>query len=692
MAIYEEGLLISHRLIDNHFTMTIFGKRVYPLEPAAGPSPAAGASHNTNVKASTPRATTPRPILEQDLFEDIVFPEDDDNLMECDENMTSVSECNMPLDRRHSEDSSDIHSSNWDDSKSCSETTPSATHSTSGSSLANHDTTEPTTKRPSSCRFSKEARSVLRTWYHEHRSNPYPTSAEKDQLVLLSGLKRSQIALWLANTRRKDRARANERAKAAAAPPKDKSWPEMNPFDRWKVTPIELEAVAPPVILAACEDNPMSLDPIAEESQWNDHDYPRSLFSGLDNESTANFSTYDAYFAQSMASYDTGFTSLLDASISDATSFSYNPLHPQTYPLTTHPSLPPHITKPHPHPHPHRERRRRRTNTKPPLPSTSKLTKNASTKPKPFHCTFHCSSSFATKHDWARHEKSQHLSLETWVCCASGATILSPPPSSHPVCAFCDEVNPDQKHLESHNYSACQVKEYGERTFYRKDHFMQHLRLTHECRINPRMGGWKSEVREVKARCGFCDANFDTWAQRAEHLAGHFKQRVSMDSWTGGWGFEPEILALVEKADLSASPGLGDVPQLVHSVGNMAPPAVPQNLPIKASTGVVSIAGGEFLRPHEVQLLNNSTPLFSQQEMDEAAAALSASLNGGQQLPLDMSGLVGTDLDVMSMGFDGGGGGMMGVDGLPMQVQDFNVQDLMAGMGTDVVDWAQFAA
>jgi len=97
--------------------MTIFGKRVYPLEPAAGPSPAAGASRNTNVKASTPRATTPRPIVEQDLFEDIVFPEDDDNLMECDENMTSVSECNMPLDRRHSEDSSDIHSSNWDDSK-----------------------------------------------------------------------------------------------------------------------------------------------------------------------------------------------------------------------------------------------------------------------------------------------------------------------------------------------------------------------------------------------------------------------------------------------------------------------------------------------------------------------------------------------------------------------------------------------
>lgn len=102
--------------------MTIFGKRVYPLEPAAGPSPSAGASHAIPVpKASTPRATTtpiptPKPV---DLFEDIVFPEDLDceGEMECDEAMTSVSECNVNLDRRQSGDSSDMHSSNWDDSK-----------------------------------------------------------------------------------------------------------------------------------------------------------------------------------------------------------------------------------------------------------------------------------------------------------------------------------------------------------------------------------------------------------------------------------------------------------------------------------------------------------------------------------------------------------------------------------------------
>ena len=137
------------------------------------------------------------------------------------------------------------------------------------------------------CRFSKEARSILRTWYHEHRENPYPTSEEKDGLVNLSGLKRSQISLWLANTRRKNRARANQ--KQAGTSTKQRSFGEMNPLDRWKVTPIELEAVSPPVILAVCEDNQLKLfDPIDEEFDY----YPSALFDAEQANSKPN--NYDA--------------------------------------------------------------------------------------------------------------------------------------------------------------------------------------------------------------------------------------------------------------------------------------------------------------------------------------------------------------------------------------------------------------
>lgn len=363
---------------------------------------------------------------------------------------------------------------------------------------------------------------MLRTWYHEHRENPYPSSEEKDDLVTQTGLKRSQISLWLANTRRKDRARANQKqsAAAAAAPPQPRSFGEMNPLDRWKVTPIELEAVSTPTILAACEDNPLKpLDSIEEEF----NNYPSSLF---DAQSTANFSQYDTYWAQSMASYETGFTSMLDgSSVSDNTSFSYSSLNPSFNQMGS------------------RERRRRRVNSNKPSKPTAKA------KARPFQCTFCPDSTFTTKHDWQRHEKSQHLSLETWICCPSGGTIDSP---SGPLCAFCDSPSPSKQHLETHNLSACQMKEPSERTFYRKDHFQQHLRLTHECKINPRMEVWKSEISDVKSRCGFCSATFTTWTARAEHLASHFKCRATMQDWVGDWGFEPHIAALVERAPSAA--------------------------------------------------------------------------------------------------------------------------------------------
>jgi hypothetical protein len=45
---------------------------------------------------------------------------------------------------------------------------------------------------------------------------------------------------------------------------------------------------------------------------------------------------------------------------------------------------------------------------------------------KEFHCTF-CPNSFKTKYDWQRHEKSQHISPESWVYVTD---VPSPPCSS----------------------------------------------------------------------------------------------------------------------------------------------------------------------------------------------------------------------------------------------------------------------
>lgn len=51
----------------------------------------------------------------------------------------------------------------------------------------------------SHARFSKQARSVLRSWFLAHRDHPYPTPDEKARLEGETGLQRHQVSLWLAN-------------------------------------------------------------------------------------------------------------------------------------------------------------------------------------------------------------------------------------------------------------------------------------------------------------------------------------------------------------------------------------------------------------------------------------------------------------------------------------------------------------
>ncbi|RMZ77309.1 hypothetical protein DV737_g4451, partial [Chaetothyriales sp. CBS 132003] len=99
-----------------------------------------------------------------------------------------------------------------------------------------------------------------------------------------------------------------------------------------------------------------------------------------------------------------------------------------------------------------------------------------------------------------------------------------------------------------HNFGACHDKTLQERTFYRKDHLRQHLKLMHGCKYESHMEGWKSTTNEIKSSCGFCPSRFTTWSQRADHLAAHFRNGADMGTWVNGWGFEPHIERRVENA------------------------------------------------------------------------------------------------------------------------------------------------
>ena len=172
---------------------------------------------------------------------------------------------------------------------------------------------------------------------------------------------------------------------------------------------------------------------------------------GTSDGSTGSFSVFRA---PSISSLETGFTNKSSGSIGSFNSaYSYGSRHS----LGSMNSLKA------------KERRRRRR-----IPArTPKLDSGGGQRL--FQCTF-CTDRFKSKYDWSRHEKSLHLSLEKWICAPLGE-IITDVATGGTKCVYCDTLNPSAEHLATHNHSTCADKGNESRTFYRKDHLRQHLRL-----------------------------------------------------------------------------------------------------------------------------------------------------------------------------------------------------------------------
>jgi hypothetical protein len=183
----------------------------------------------------------------------------------------------------------------------------------------------------------------------------------------------------------------------------------------------------------------------------------------------------------------------------------------------------------------HRRRRRKRPNVPLSKPNAGQ---------RIFQCTF-CTDAFKTKYDWTRHEASLHLPLDRWTCTPHGPRYLVPGGGVQN-CVYCDLEDPSDHHLSSHRTSECCERPLAAREFYRKDHLRQHLRQVHKVEsFTKAMEGWKSKLTEIRSRCGFCDAVFQLWSERNEHLAEHFRNGASMKGWKGARGFEPAVATLV---------------------------------------------------------------------------------------------------------------------------------------------------
>lgn len=365
-------------------------------------------------------------------------------------------------------------------------------------------------KGKAGARFSRESVKILKNWLSTHSKHPYPNDEEKERLQNQTGLSKTQITNWLANTRRRNKNTVGQRSTSPGVRswvnpidiPQRRGIENMNPLQRWQHSPPENEPASVTAIARAVNS-------------------AASISSGLNSPYSGNFT--DDGSGRSLCG-----SNISSANTSHSTGTSaYS--HGSKGSFGSQGSMP-------------RGRRRRRRKA----PTAAAVTA-PSGQPKTYQCTF-CTETFRTKHDWQRHEKSLHLSLERWVCSPNGAQAFNPE-NGQMSCVFCGDPNPDEAHVDSHNHSACQERTVGERTFYRKDHLRQHLKLVHGAKfMSWSMEQWKATNPEIRSRCGFCGTVMDTWSIRVDHLAEHFKKGKSMADWRGDWGFDAPVLDMVENS------------------------------------------------------------------------------------------------------------------------------------------------
>ncbi|KZZ89770.1 homeobox and C2H2 transcription factor [Ascosphaera apis ARSEF 7405] len=413
----------------------------------------------------------------------------------------------------------------------------------------------------STSRFSKKTKRILSNWLADHAAHPYATEVEKVRLSEETGLTVTQISNWLANARR--RGKSNNVTTAVSSlwsiPRRglspDTSFADLNPLERWTYVPPEREPIEPTDLMRAFLADNKPTDHLSYVT-WNDHE---AVNKASHLESVAS----ESYFS------------------TERESTSTDPTAPSTY---SHQSSLASGKR--------GIIRRRRAHTK-------KTSSSGSSKGKKelryFQCTF-CHESYSTKYDWQRHEKSVHLALDSWTCTPLGAVDIK---DNKAFCAFCHAPDPDRQHLEEHNYDVCCDKPCADRSFWRKDHLAQHLRLIHNVKFSSRMNTWRRTREHVKSRCGFCDKSMTTWKERVEHLASHFRAGCTMSNWKGGWGFEPDVEQSIQDA---IQPGLvhSSRPSYIDglvSISGMANKAIPRQYSKTQRSGLSYVQNADSSPP-----------------------------------------------------------------------------------------------
>lgn len=370
--------------------------------------------------------------------------------------------------------------------------------------------------------FIRKGARVLREWFYHNQEHPYPTEAQKNQLSLETGFSQKRISTWFANARRRQKqkiqpsGRASTSRARAGSPLITSTLASLTPMERWQASPPEDEPVPEAAIQNAISSNSIQSDDGFDLFQFN--------ASGMD---FFDFDESSSHLASSVSSIGSKASETSDSGSSIWSHHSHGDS-----------GLPSQYIK---HTKPKRIHGRQ-----------------GSRGDFHFQCTF-CAQSFRKKHDWSRHEKSVHLTLDSWICAPDLNSVQQCFDLQSSECAFCDVSFPTPDHWDDHDFHVCADKPTKERSFSRKDYLWQHLRKFHGCTKLPvsDLDEWRGSGASVKSRCGFCDCSLPTWAARAEHLAGHFKKGSRMDEWEGDWGLDASIMGNLRNAVLPSQRLIG---------------------------------------------------------------------------------------------------------------------------------------
>lgn len=154
---------------------------------------------------------------------------------------------------------------------------------------------------------------------------------------------------------------------------------------------------------------------------------------------------------------------------------------------------------------------------------------------RPYQCTV-CSASFKTYDVWRVHEIEVHRYNATeWICMPDGLQEVGS------TCDFCSEPVKGAGHLEQHSASKCAARPRHERTFSTKRQLVRHLHwwhfrnASHEWKVTVTAPPtWERPVNYINPHalwCGFCQIELESVQARMLHVGQHFKAGKTTEDW-----------------------------------------------------------------------------------------------------------------------------------------------------------------